>query len=406
MYCLIFCYHSVNAQQKRCYADQHYANQIIESPGFEKNRLIKEAEILHFLNDSNRRNASKTEVSIPIVFHILHDGDMIGQGENISVATILATLEQLNDDYSRMNSDAGNTPGAFAGLAANTTIQFCLAFEDENGNPTSGINRVNINSLSNVSPSDCWDPDYLSNNVVSPLIWDRNNYLNIFTVQRIDYFEDGECLNNSLLGYAQFPGGPANTDAAVHAYYTMGSLSKPNADGGVYGFGRTVTHEVGHWLGLDHPWGPGFEGCNMDDAIADTPNSFEPVYGCPVFPVTDVCTPRGDGIMYMNYMDYVDDECMNMFSQGQSDRMMASINTFRSSLLNGGCNATDCPQTLTTTSGVLTSGVYDASKEIISNGKVSLSQNVRLTAKECVSLSTGFEVVNGGILTIDLVGCD
>ncbi len=401
---VFFCICTVSAQKKRCFTDEHYAKQILKDPSFEHNRLLKEAEISRILN--GQKNKNSVSVTIPVVFHIVHNGDAVGVRENIADARVLAALDQLNDDYSRMNSDVGNTPAAFASLAGSTDIQFCLASVDENGNPTTGINRVNINTLSNVNQADCWEPDYISDRIVSPLIWDRDMYMNIFSLLNIDYVEDGECMKNSLLGFAQFPGGPANSDAAVHAYYTIGSLTMPNPSGGVYGFGRTVTHEVGHWLGLDHPWGPGFGGCNMDDSVADTPNAFEPTYGCPNFPLTDDCTSAGSGLMFMNYMDYVDDQCMNMFSQGQSNRMMASISAFRPNLLNGGCGANDCPETLTTTSNTISSGIYLASRKVSSDGLVSSNSDVRLTAKECVAMDVGFEVQNGGRLTVDVVGCN
>ncbi len=101
--------------------------------------------------------------------------------------------------------------------------------------------------------------------------------------------------------------------------------------------GRTVTHEVGHWLNLDHIWGNG--GCASDDQVGDTPSQFMESSGCPTYPSFDACTPGGDGIMFMNYMDYSDDNCMNMFTQGQATRMMAAINASRQGLLNSQCGA-------------------------------------------------------------------
>ena len=150
--------------------------------------------------------------------------------------------------------------------------------------------------------------------------------------------QNDECTAADVLGYASFPGGDPNLDVAVHAAFTIGSLSNPNPEGGDVGMGRTVTHEVGHWLNLDHVWGNG--GCGSDDQVEDTPVQDDASSGCPTFPLTDNCTSSGSGVMFMNYMDYVDDNCMNMFSQGQATRMMAAINASRSGLLNSQCGMT------------------------------------------------------------------
>jgi len=121
-------------------------------------------------------------------------------------------------------------------------------------------------------------------------------------------------IGGGILGYAQFPGGSAATDGVVvdpKYFGTTGTATAP-FDGG-----RTMTHEVGHWLNLRHIWGDGR--CNRDDFVADTPTSDRPNYGCPGFPTTH-CRSTD---MTMNYMDYVNDDCMYMFSLGQKERMRA-----------------------------------------------------------------------------------
>src|SRR6185436_2119053 len=121
---------------------------------------------------------------------------------------------------------------------------------------------------------------------------------------------------------------------------SVGSALNPstyNWQGANYNWGRTSTHEVGHWLNLRHIWGDDQGACTGTDFVADTPNQADEHYGCPVFPsVSCSNTPNGD--MYMNYMDYTDDNCMNMFTTGQSTRMDAAINTYRSALASSlGC---------------------------------------------------------------------
>ena len=103
--------------------------------------------------------------------------------------------------------------------------------------------------------------------------------------------------------------------------------------------GRTTTHEMGHYLGLDHVWGKNSGGCNDDDDILDTPPQESPSDGCPSFPLRDICSPRAPGVQFYNFMDNTDDSCMTMFTQGQKTRMMTVLNTLRSGLFNSlGCN--------------------------------------------------------------------
>lgn len=107
-----------------------------------------------------------------------------------------------------------------------------------------------------------------------------------------------------------------------------------------YNMGRTSTHEIGHYFGLSHTWGDDDNDCSSDDGIEDTPLQAEATYGCPAFPLTDDCTPENPGIMFMNYMDYTNDGCMNMFTDDQKAVIRSTIETVRSSLLlsAAGCN--------------------------------------------------------------------
>ena len=320
---------STQAQTKKCLSDIIHQQKMDADPEYRKKREQFEQKVSSFIRNSQSMEAG---VTIPVVFHIIHNGDPVGVNENLSDARLNAQLAQLNEDFGRTNTDAGNTPAVFQGVAANTMIQFCLATVDPNSNPTSGIVRTNINTLNNVSENDCWTPDYLSDNIIIPLAWNTANYLNIFTVDMIrELNENNICVNEGTIGYATFPGGNPNDDVAVHLARTIGSLSSPNPNGGNVGLGRTVTHEVGHWLMLDHIWG---NGCGEDDGVGDTPDQDQDNMGCPTHP-SPSCGNGGD--MFMNYMDYVDDDCMNMFTLGQATRMMTAINDLRPGLLNSQC---------------------------------------------------------------------
>jgi hypothetical protein len=135
-------------------------------------------------------------------------------------------------------------------------------------------------------------------------------------------------LSSNLLGYAQFPGGPAQTDGVVilhSAFGTTGTAAAP------FDRGRTATHEIGHWLNLFHIWGDDGTGCNGTDEVDDTPNQADENTGCPGFP-SPSCANDPNGDMFMNYMDYTDDACMFMFTAGQVTRMQAALDGPRSSI--------------------------------------------------------------------------
>jgi hypothetical protein len=248
-------------------------------------------------------DAERTVITVPIVVHLVYNTS----SQNISDVLINAQIDQLNRDFARTNQDANNTASVFQGVAVNTNIQFCLAQRDPSGNATTGIERRQSSSTS-FSSND--NVKHFSTGGLDA--WPAASYLNLWVCN----------LGQGLLGYAQFPGGPASTDGVVVLYSSVGSIANPNPLGGAYNIGRTATHEVGHWVNLRHIWGDDGNGCTGSDLVGDTPNQGSENYGCPAFPhVTCSNGPNGD--MFMNYMDYTDDNCMNMYSAGQASRMNA-----------------------------------------------------------------------------------
>jgi hypothetical protein len=157
--------------------------------------------------------------------------------------------------------------------------------------------------------------------------WDADSYLNIWVCD----------LQDDILGFSSLPGFADEDDGVVINYKFFG-----DGFGAVspYNLGRTTTHEVGHYLGLSHIWGDDGDACSGSDLIADTPNQAGENYGCPAFPLTDDCTIDPPGVMFMNYMDYTNDACMNLFTEGQKTKMRIILETVRSSLLfsAAGCN--------------------------------------------------------------------
>ncbi len=323
---------SVNVTRRSCASMENLNLLKSQDPQLESRMQQIEEFTNAFLANKKNENRTNAVITIPVVFHIVY----FSPSENISDAQCQAQINQLNLDFAKLNSDASNIPAAWQGIAANTNIQFCLAQRDPNGNATTGIERRATST-----------PSFTSDNLVKSQAtggmnaWPAGSYLNIWSAN----------LSGGLLGYAQFPGGPAATDGVVCRYSTIGSMLQPGTLTN-YSRGRTATHEVGHWLNLRHIWGDE-SGCAGSDLVNDTPDQGPENYGCPVFPVLDSCTSTFPGVMFMNYMDYTNDDCMFMFTSGQSTRMNALFANGgpRASLLNStGCQA----PVVTTTCGVAT----------------------------------------------------
>ncbi|WEK68371.1 MAG: M43 family zinc metalloprotease [Candidatus Chryseobacterium colombiense] len=256
-------------------------------------------------------------ITIPVVVHVIHNGEAYGTGANITDEQVQSQITVMNQDYRRMAGTRGYNTNA---VGADTMIQFALAKVDMNGNPTNGIDRVNLCSTS-------WSQDNIDEYVKPTTIWNPTQYMNMWSVR---------FSNNTLLGYAQFPsasglpgldanGGDASTDGVVANYATFGSTdfgSFPMTS--TYDKGRTMTHEVGHFLGLRHIWGDDSDATVCaTDYCNDTPPAHEDNYSCST-PIAS-CT-AGLFEMVENYMDYTNDTCMNIFTQNQKDRMTAVMN--------------------------------------------------------------------------------
>ncbi|HLP20325.1 MAG TPA: M43 family zinc metalloprotease [Chitinophagales bacterium] len=330
----------LSAQQDyhRCSSSEYLLQQLQADPSLAGRMQLIEDHTRQFAAENP--DVSRAVITIPVVVHVVYRT----AAENISDAQIQAQIDQLNLDFARLNSDAGNTPSAFSGLATGVNIQFCLAQRDPSGNPTTGIIRK-VTTQTSFSTNN----GVKSSSTGGDNAWPAGSYLNIWSCN----------ISNGILGYAQFPGGAASTDGVVLLYSSIGSMSKPGT-ASPYNLGRTATHEVGHWLNLYHIWGDDGTGCTGSDNVGDTPNQAGENYGCPAYPKTDGCTVASPGVMFMNYMDYTDDGCMNMFTQGQSTRMNALFGTggSRVSLLSSmGCQPVGPACGLAT--GLTTSAVGD-----------------------------------------------
>jgi len=321
-----FTFSLVKAQEIDCGTMANLEYLKAQDPQLENKMLQNEQALQHYIKTHSTIKSRKgTIITIPVVVHVVY----ANPSENISAAQVLSQIAILNKDYRKSNADTSAIPSVFAAVAADCEIEFCLATKDPNGNSTSGITRTATKQTS-FSPGTfngvSWSNDgvkYISSGGADA--WNTSKYLNIWV-----------CDLGNLRGYAQLPGGPSSSDGVVVDYTRFGNIG--TAAWASFTI-RTTTHEIGHWLNLNHIWGNNInETSNCgDDLCDDTPTESSSTYGTPTFPYNtySACNSGANGEMFMNYMDYTD--CRSMFTQDQKTRMRAAIDTFRSGLLNYTC---------------------------------------------------------------------
>ena len=299
-----------------------------------------------WLNDQVANNAQSKIIGgvyyIPVVVHVIHSGEAVGTGTNVSFAAIQSQIDVLNEDFRKMLGTNGWNTNP---VGADTKIEFCLAQRRPDGSAFAagepGVNRILSTTITATAPP--FTTAFI-NSTIKPWTynggvptatrgWDPNKYMNIWLCN----------ISGGILGYAQFPQSPLGgmgcaapataTDGVVFLYNSIGKSSVTGFPG-PYNEGRTATHEIGHWLGLRHIWGDG--GCTVDDYCNDTPEAAAANYGCPAG--TNSCTAAPDAGLDMieNYMDYTDDACMNIFTYDQKMRMRTVLENspLRANLIN------------------------------------------------------------------------
>ncbi|WP_199537133.1 zinc metalloprotease [Spongiactinospora gelatinilytica] len=258
---------------------------------------------------TGRAPARREVVTIPVVVHVVHRT----AEQNIGQEQIDSQIEILNQDFRKANADVAKVPAVWQDLVADPLIEFKPADKDPQGKPTTGVVRKK-------TTRDSFGADDIIKSAAQGGAdpWPADRYLNVWV-----------CELAGFLGYAQFPGGPPETDGVVILHSAFGSTGTAAAP---YDLGRTATHEIGHWLNLRHIWGDDETGCSGTDFVDDTPNQGGHNRGLPTFPTVS-CDNGPNGDMFMNYMDYTEDAGCHMFTKGQAARMDACLAGPRASFL-------------------------------------------------------------------------
>lgn len=316
-----------NASYPKCLTDEVTAGFVQQQILIDPSYLSKVAAQTQLIQQGAQNNSASKKVlrTIPVVVHILYNsGNSNSPDENVPDSYIYDMLNTLNEDYRRLNADASQTRSQFQGVAADVEIEFCLASKDANGASTTGITRT-------ATTEGYFNPDTETNKMKSngtngKTGWDATKYLNIWICNISNY------ANYGTAGYAYLP------TSGMHGSSIDGLVIDFKL-GIYYGDGRTATHEIGHYMGLQHTWGSNPPSCSNDDGFSDTPTNSSENYGCNYS--SNSCS-GGDVDQIENYMSYSD--CQNMFSLEQAAYMNSVLTNTRSSLLSStGCEPTASP---------------------------------------------------------------
>jgi hypothetical protein len=278
----------VTATQRQCSSNEVLDRLLAEDPSLGSRMNAIEEFTRNVIAHPEQYRLVNGVVEIPVVFNVIYKT----AAQNVSLAQLQSQIDVLNEDFSATNADYNSTSTYNTVKSGDIAVRFVLDAVNRRSTSKSswGTNDAMKKSTQGIAPT-------------SP-----TTKLNIWVCN----------MGGGILGYAQFPGGPAATDGVVlddNATGRTGTAAAP------FNKGRTATHEVGHWLNLRHIWGDATCG---NDQVGDTPLHNTANYGCPAAGHRSTCS--GTPIeMTMNYMDYTDDACMYMFSLGQESRMLATF---------------------------------------------------------------------------------
>ncbi len=306
--------------QQRCASHEVLKQQMAANPAFAQKVKATEKSFANYERRSGDNQGGKpATLVIPVVVHVLYNT----AEQNISDEQIESQMDVLNEDFTATNDDYNNYDAGYGAVRGDAEIKFCLVqvvrqFTTHRSFPASDGMKFTKRGGSDA---------------VSPM-----NTLNIWVCN----------LGQNLLGYAQFPGGPPETFGVVCHYQAFGKGDQYNLIED-YDEGRTMTHEVGHCLGLRHIWGDANCG---NDFVDDTPLHNTANFGCPGAGHLSTCTGTPHE-MWMNYMDYTDDRCMYFLTDAQVSRMNFFIDTDPQiqSIVNSDCSTVRTSRPATTNRG-------------------------------------------------------
>ncbi len=269
---------------------------------------------LSFTNTLNKKNIqleSRSPIILPVVVHIVWNKPE----ENLSELAIQHQMERLNIDFNNSLINNRGVPKEFAKLIGNPSFRFCLATKGPDGKKSSGIIRVKTSNETIGSQKDNADKFFINHSSLGGSdAWDPEHYINIWVGNLENIF--GRSSIGGMVKSKDEDGIVIDPDAFI-------------ADPDKNLLGRTLVHEMGHYLGLKHLWGQKIGDCDEDDGLADTPAQLGPYFGCPSSPQKSC----GNNNMFMNFMDFVDDRCMYFFSKDQATLMNSILKNERPGLL-------------------------------------------------------------------------
>ncbi|WP_426275866.1 zinc metalloprotease [Chryseobacterium sp. S-02] len=287
---------SSNVVRRGCPSEEIRQEALKNSAELRQKFAMLETNTERFANDLKLGKVlADGSVEIPVVVNVLYNTT----AENVSDARIAEQIAVLNQDYSATNTDISKIPNEFQVVSSgDTKIKFRL-----------------VNTIRKKTNTKSWRTNDAMKKASSGGIDATNpaNYFNMWVVGKMT------SQGSTILGYATFPesAGLWNDGVVIAApFFGKTGASSP------YNLGRTATHEVGHYLNLRHIWGDANCG---NDLVDDTPTQTTANYGKPTYPLYNTCTGVQRSVMFMNYMDYVDDAAMFMFSGGQKTRMQSVV---------------------------------------------------------------------------------
>lgn len=313
---LLFAICNLQAQDRVCGSTLEQWNKLIQTERYKE----VHKQILQLRQNNGVTSFCDTDsfFTVPVVVHIVYNTPE----QNVSDEQVQSQIDAMNEDYAAINATITDVPDIWKSLIKDSKIRFCLAKR----NPLDTTNTTGITrTYTTTSLFAVLDPSVKHNNTGGADAWPANSYLNMWVCN----------LAGGALGYSTFPGNAPEEDGVVIHYKAFGRTGDLNKK---YNLGRSGTHETGHWFIMRHTWGDE-DNCVNDDGIGDTPLQAKATYGNPSYPKLDACSPNGDGIMFMNYMDYSDDKAMMFFTPEQLHVMDSVIHTpDRDSI----CNSMGC----------------------------------------------------------------